>query len=151
MLLVRPMLFLWPLLLCCCCRICETSTAGSARIIIIANNTAPTSCRLALSPLPFLPPSPPKPPIFIALVLDPLPGLLQALFTDGALRLRAGKHLIYSHGADKWKHRALGPRYLFPVQRCLQSDTENGPPSLLIFRTSLCQSLVWLPAEACKH
>lgn len=149
--LVRPMLFLWPLLLCCWCRICETRTAGLASVIIIANNTAPTSCQLALLPLPFLYPSPPKPPIFIALVLDPLPYLLQALFTDGALRLRAGKRLIYSHEADKWKQRALGSCYLFPVQWCLQSDTENGPPNLLIFRTSLCQSLVWLLAEACKH
>lgn len=70
-------------------------------------------------------PSSPKPLIFIATVLDLLPCLPQALFTDGELRLRARRYLMDSHGADRWRHRILGLGHLSQVQWHFQIDTKN--------------------------
>lgn len=129
-------LFLLLLLNRCCCRICNSITAGSACIVLTANNStaATTSYWLPLSPPARLPLAPPKLPIFIALGLNLLPCPLQALFTDGELRLRARKYLMYNHEADKWSGSFISSPVLLS-----NSYRELAAGSLLVFRMSLCQ------------
>lgn len=73
--------------------------------------------------LPLLQTAPPT--MFIAPVPDILPCLLQTLFTDGEMRLRAKKCLLYGDEVDQWQHGILVLGRLFQAPRNFQIETKN--------------------------